>query len=97
MKTYEETSCFLIVGRTVGGKTFRPSDWDVRLCGILSTFVNGRLQYSRHVRPVRHGSDKAVLVDGALKASDTKMWNFLLHFSEDNELVVEHPDSSPQP
>ena len=29
---------FIIVGLTLDGKKFRPSDWAERLCGIMSAF-----------------------------------------------------------
>ena len=36
----------VIYGTTSNGKTFRPSDWAERLCGILSSFDKGnRLSY----------------------------------------------------
>lgn len=87
-----ESGCFIIVGRTTGGKVFRPSDWDHRLCGVLSLFNDGKLKYSSRVRPIQHGNDKAVFVAGELMNSNRGMWNFLLGFAKDNELQIEWPE-----
>ena len=32
---------FVIVGTTLDGKPFRPSDWAERLCGVMSAFGKG--------------------------------------------------------
>ena len=38
---------FLIEGVTTEGKTFRPSDWAERLCGVMAAFGHDqRMQYS---------------------------------------------------
>ncbi len=87
-----EPGCFVIVGRTTGGKVFRPSDWDHRLCGVLSQFNQGKLEYSSKVRPTVHGSDKAVFISGDLKASNPDMWNFILNFAKDNDMQIVWPD-----
>jgi hypothetical protein len=96
MKTLE-TGCFIIIGRTTSGKPFRPSDWDHRLCGALSLFNQGKLEYSRSVMPIQHELGKAVYVDGALKESNPAMWKFILGFAEDNEMQIEWPDICPLP
>ncbi len=92
MKTLE-SGCFIIIGRTKSGQTFRPSDWDHRLCGALSLFNQGKLQYSQKVMPIHHELGKAVYVDGSLKESNPAMWKFVLGFATDNEMQIEWPDS----
>jgi len=87
-----EAGCFIIIGLTSSGRAFRPSDWDHRLCGILSVFDEGKLKYSQHVRPIRHGDYKAVFVAGELKETEPAMWNFFLNFAKDNDLQIEWPD-----
>lgn len=87
-----EAGCFIIIGRTSSGRVFRPSDWDHRLCGALSLFNEGKLQYSRKARPVQHSLGKAVFVDGSLKDSNPAMWKFVLNFAKDNDLQIEWPD-----
>lgn len=87
-----ETGCFIIIGRTTDDKVFRPSNWDHRLCGILSLFDDGKLKYSAYVRPIRHNNNKAVFVAGDLNSSNPSMWNFMLNFAKDNDLQIEWPD-----
>ena len=35
----ESLPAFMIIGRTRAGKTFRPSDWAERLCGVMAGFA----------------------------------------------------------
>ncbi len=92
-----EPGCFIIIGRTKAGQTFRPSDWDHRLCGALSLFNQGKLQYSKKVMPIQHELGKAVYVDGSLKESNPAMWKFVLGFATDNEMQIEWPDTCAAP
>jgi hypothetical protein len=87
-----ESGCFIIIGRTSAGTVFRPSDWDHRLCGVLSQFSGGKLVYSDNVRPIMHGEDKAVFIAGELKESNPEMWNFLHNFAKDNDMQIEFPN-----
>jgi len=87
-----ESGCFIILGRTTDGKVFRPSDWDHRLCGVLSLFNDGKLLYSAFVRPVEYNNEKSVFIAGELKKSNPGMWNFMRSFARDNELQIEWPD-----
>ena len=80
---------FVIVGRTNGGKVFRPSDWDHRLCGVFSKFKNGKLEFSSAIRPTVHGNDKAVFVSAELKETNPDAWNFILNFAKDNDMKIE--------
>ncbi len=59
---------FIIVGITIDGKKFRPSDWADRLCGVMSAFgADNRMMYSPYVRPgCTLKGDKTVLVDARL-------------------------------
>ena len=56
---------YFIQGVTKSGKTFRPSDWSERLCGVMSVFgpgakgPNAHLQYSVYVRPTMLGNLKS--------------------------------------
>lgn len=83
------TEEFVIRGVTRGGRTFRPSDWADRLCGVMSAFgSDGRMQYSPYVRPVTSDGVKCVVVDVRLKEIEPMAYNFLLNFAKDNELEV---------
>ena len=83
---------FIIIGVTSGGKTFRPSDWADRLCGIMSAFgSDNRMMYSPYVRPgCSLKGDKTVLVDARLHDIEPLAYNFLVNFAKDNDLQVEH-------
>ncbi len=82
---------FVIVGRTSDGRTFRPSDWADRLCGVMSAFgADNRMTYSPHVRPACNlKGDKTVLVDGRIHDIEPLAYNFLKNFAKDNDLQIE--------
>jgi uncharacterized protein DUF3579 len=83
---------FIIVGVTTGGKTFRPSDWADRLCGVMSAFgADNRMMYSPYVRPgCSLKGDKTVLVDARIHDIEPLAYNFLVNFAKDNDLTVDY-------
>lgn len=82
-----ETDEFVIIGLTHDGKSFRPSDWADRLCGVLSVFgTDQRMHYSPYVQPITTGGVKCVVVDTQLKELEPMAYNFLMNFAKDNEL-----------
>lgn len=96
-----------ILGLTLQGKTFRPSDWAERLAGVMSQFRPGgpqpgsHLGYSPWVIPTAFGHVKCVIVHSDLRDYDVMAWDFCLNFARDNELQVSDtppvvPDRSPQ-
>lgn len=94
MSNADTPQSFVIVGRTVHGKSFRPSDWAERLCGVMSHFrprrsAGSHLTYSPYVMPGQHEGQKAVFVDAALYGLDAMAYRFLQNFARDNELVIE--------
>ncbi len=91
-----------IQGVTLDGKTFRPSDWAERLCGVMSCFrpANTRdahLYYSAYVRPVMIGDLKCVVVSSALEEIEPAAYKFLLSFAAENELQVVQACVLPDP
>ena len=79
----------VIHGTTSKGKTFRPSDWVERLCGILSSFDKGnRLAYHQWVRPMLVDKVRCVAVDKKLEEINPAMFRFLMDFAADNDLRV---------
>ncbi|MFV2029253.1 GNAT family N-acetyltransferase [Neisseria sp. S1] len=79
----------VIHGTTSKGKTFRPSDWAERLCGILSSFDKGnRLSYHQWVRPILVDKVRCVAVDKKLEEINPAMFRFLMDFAADNDLRV---------
>jgi hypothetical protein len=94
---------FFIHGVTVHGKTFRPSDWAERLCGVMSCYrpggiASGRdafIGYSPYVRPTSINGIKCVILDERLKDVELMAFNFVMNFAKDNELQVTEACSLP--
>ena len=79
----------VIKGVTQDGRTFRPSDWAERLCGVLSVFgAEKRMEYSPFVQPITTAGVKCVVVDIRLEEVEPMAYKFLLSFAKDNELQV---------
>ena len=78
---------FVIVGTTLDGKAFRPSDWAERLCGVMSAFGGDhRMQYSPFVHPITANGVRCVVVDIRLESIEPMAYRFLLGFARDNGL-----------
>ena len=78
---------FVIVGTTMDGKPFRPSDWAERLCGVMSAFGGDhRMAYSPFVHPITANGVRCVVVDARLESIEPMAYRFLLNFAKDNEL-----------
>ena len=85
-----DSSELFIIGITLAGKTFRPSDWAERLCGVLSIFgEDQRINYSPYVKPILSAEVKYVVVDLRLQALDPVAFEFLVGFARDNELKLQ--------
>lgn len=86
---------FLILGVTSDGKSFRPSDWAERLCGIMAQFnpepggSQGHLVYSPYVMPTVLGEQKCVRIDARLNDLEPLAYKFVLSFVNDNNLKTE--------
>lgn len=88
---------FTIIGRTPDGKSFRPSDWADRLCGIMSVFgADRKMKFSPYVRPGTANGDKCVMVDAQLYKLEPLAYKFLVNFATDNELTVEYAGEAAQ-
>jgi Protein of unknown function (DUF3579) len=95
-----------IQGVTRDGKTFRPSDWADRLCGVMSHFRPGgpqpgsHLTYSPWCVPTVINGVKCVVVNAALRDAEPMAWDFAINFAKDNDLqLVEAcllPDALPK-
>ena len=83
-----------IQGLTLEGKTFRPSDWADRLCGVMSQFRPGgpqpgsHLTYSPWCVPTLINGIKCVVVNSELREAEPMAWDFALNFAKDNALQV---------
>jgi hypothetical protein len=84
-----------ILGVTVGGQAFRPSDWAERLAGVMSSFRPGgvapgdHLSYSPWCVPTTNDAgQKCVIVHVDLRDAAVMAWDFVLNFARDNQLQV---------
>ena len=83
-----------IQGITQDGKTFRPSDWADRLCGVMSPFRPGgphpgsHLTYSPWCVPTVVNGVKCVVVNAELREVEPMAWDFAINFARDNDLQL---------
>lgn len=79
----------VIVGITMAGLTFRPSDWAERLCGCMALFGDDqRISYSPFLKPILAAGTKCVVIDRRLEQSNPEAFAFLMSFARDNELQL---------
>ncbi len=91
---------FHIIGLTLEGRTFRPSDWAERLAGAMSSFrpgggggIGAYIGYSPYCVPQVVDGVKCVLVNEALKDIEPMAWDFVMNFARDNHLRVSEVES----
>ena len=83
-----------IQGLTQDGKTFRPSDWADRLCGVMSPFRPGgpqpgsHLTYSPWCIPTVVNGVRCVVVNAELRDAEPMAWDFAINFAKDNNLQI---------
>jgi len=84
-----------IIGTTLDGRTFRPSDWSERLAGVMSQFRpdshhHGRshFAYSPWCMPTSVNNVRSVVVHTDLRVHNVMAWDFVMGFAKDNELQV---------
>jgi hypothetical protein len=78
----------IIEGRTANGDKFRPSDWVDRLCGMLADFELKKVSYSPFLRPMMYKDMQCVAVKKELESKDCDVFDFLMQFARDNQLIV---------
>lgn len=90
-----KTREFIIEGTTRSGRSFRPSDWAERLCGVMAHFrpagsggPHAHIAYSPYVRPMVLAGVKCVVVDERLRELEPRAWDFVRSFAIDNDLVT---------
>jgi hypothetical protein len=94
-----------IQGRTVDGKTFRPSDWAERLAGALAAFrpegssggAAAFIGYSPYCVPRYLAGVKGVFVSAELRELEPMAWDFVMNFARDNQLVVTEEPNFDEP
>ncbi|HEY7803360.1 MAG TPA: DUF3579 domain-containing protein [Orrella sp.] len=82
---------FVILGQTLQGQRFRPSDWAERLAGVMAPYRPpgagaGPLTYSPYVVPRVIDGVKCVVVDERLRDIEPLAWKFVHDFATDNDL-----------
>ncbi|MBV8122548.1 MAG: DUF3579 domain-containing protein [Burkholderiaceae bacterium] len=85
-----------ILGLTLEGRTFRPSDWAERLAGAMCSFrpggvkpgISAHIGYSPYCVPTVINGVKCVIVNEELKAIEPMAWDFVMNFARDNQLQV---------
>jgi hypothetical protein len=100
----KEAHEFIIQGVTSNGRTFRPSDWAERLCGVMSCFredgeraPDAHLRYSPYVRPTLLEGIKSVVVSEDLRRIEPMAYHFVLNFAKDNDLRIVNACVLPEP
>jgi trehalose utilization protein len=79
----------VIIGLTESGKTFRPSDWAERLCGVMALFdPQARNGFSADVRPIVANRVKYALIDARVELIEPAAFEFRPGFARDNALRV---------
>ncbi len=82
-------STIIIVGQTIEGQKFRPSDWAERMSGALSTFgKDHRIHYSSKLQPLSLNGVKCLALNASLKDEHPGLFNHLMGFAEKNKLNV---------
>ena len=85
---------YYILGTTLDGRAFRPSDWSERLAGAMSSFRPGgggpgaHIGYSPYCVPRVVDGVRSVLVSEALRSIEPMAWDFVMNFARDNNLQV---------
>lgn len=82
---------FVILGQTLQGQRFRPSDWAERLAGVMAPYrppgsTGGHLTYSPYVIPRVIADIKCVVIDQRLRDIEPLAWKFVHDFARDNDL-----------
>ncbi len=83
----------ILIGLTVEGKKFRPSDWAERMCGSLCTFRNRRIYYSPLLRPAIRDGIKCVIIADDLLEKEPEVHQQIFSFAATNHLQIESEEN----
>jgi len=79
----------IILGTTVDGARFRPSDWAERLAGHFARYdVDRRLHYSPLVCPVMVEAQRGLRLDPRLQHTNPAGFEFLMAFVRAHRLYL---------
>lgn len=77
----------LIMGKTITGERFRPSDWAERLYYTVASYgKNGRVIFNPLVNLNQEDNSKSFVIDVELQNKDPMIYDFLIDFAISNEL-----------
>ena len=86
----------IIRGVTADGRKFRPSDWSERLYYAVASYgPNRQVTFNPLVKIKVKGDLKCVVVDARLQDEDPMIFDFLIGFARDNDLVLVDQDEHP--
>ena len=91
-----------ILGQTLTGRQFRPSDWSERLAGVMSQFRPGgpqpgsHLGYSPWCIPSSVNGVRCVIVHVDLRDYDHMAWDFCMNFAKDHDLQISQGAPAPK-
>ncbi len=87
---------FYIIGTTVDGRRFRPSDWTERLYYAVASYDrNGRIRFNPLLSIRVRDEGRCIRVDMRLRESDPITYSFLTGFARDNALLTFDQDDQP--
>ena len=88
--TEHDMSKIIIIGTTVDGRKFRPSDWAQRLATAVGTpGADRRVRFHPKVKIAAIEGINCVVVDRSLEEEEPMLFAFLVDFANSNQLKVE--------
>lgn len=79
---------FIVIGESLEGQRFQPSDWAERLAGSLSTLRNRRVMYSPLLMPIVVDGKKSLRVAVELKTQYPALYEEVEQFVKKNHLQI---------
>jgi len=84
-----EIQGYYILGFTINGGKFRPSDWVERMASVFGEFGSERhLIYDSMIKPTRFENDKCLYIDYQLSGDKPEIFNFIMDFARMNSLKI---------
>ena len=85
----------LIIGKTIKGIKFRPSDWAERLYYTVASYdKNGRAIFNPLVNLNQKKNSKCFVINTKLQNKDPMIYDFLIDFVISNDLETRDQDDN---
>ena len=88
---------YVVRGKNLDGRKFRPSDWADRLVGAVAIFAredtNASKEITNCICVINRDGIKGIVLDPRLKVIERRMYEFVRRFAVDNQLEVVKIDS----